>query len=97
MEVTVLEGVTVFCCVFSGVAPDDQQPLEGSEGGNPEQNSPNATAAPQVVPLYIPKCPAFRLYWSSSLDCLLFRCSTQPCSHLLLRFLQCLMAPSLER
>ncbi|XP_041825408.1 protein transport protein Sec16A isoform X5 [Melanotaenia boesemani] len=29
-------------------APDDQQPLEGSEGGNQEQNSPNASAAPQM-------------------------------------------------
>uniref|UniRef100_A0A8C7XY04 Protein transport protein sec16 n=1 Tax=Oryzias sinensis TaxID=183150 RepID=A0A8C7XY04_9TELE len=27
------------------VAPDDQQPLEGSEGGNHEQNSPNSSAA----------------------------------------------------
>lgn len=60
-KVKVLEGVTVVCCVFSGVAPDDQQPLEGSEGGNPEQNSPNAAAAPQVVPLYTPKCPFFFL------------------------------------
>uniref|UniRef100_H3C2R5 Protein transport protein sec16 n=1 Tax=Tetraodon nigroviridis TaxID=99883 RepID=H3C2R5_TETNG len=34
----------------SGLAPDDQQPLEGSEGGNPEQNSPNATSAPQMFP-----------------------------------------------
>lgn len=37
----------MFFCV-SGVAPDDQQPLEGSEGGNLEQNSPNASSAPQV-------------------------------------------------
>ncbi|XP_013861988.1 protein transport protein Sec16A isoform X2 [Austrofundulus limnaeus] len=29
-------------------APDDQQPLEGSEGGTQEQNSPNSTAAPQM-------------------------------------------------
>uniref|UniRef100_A0AAQ5XPY7 Protein transport protein sec16 n=1 Tax=Amphiprion ocellaris TaxID=80972 RepID=A0AAQ5XPY7_AMPOC len=33
---------------ISSVAPDDHQPLEGSEGGNQEQNSPNASAAPQV-------------------------------------------------
>lgn len=48
MEVKVLEGVVVFPVFFSGVVPDDQQPLESSEGGNPEQNSPNATIAPQV-------------------------------------------------
>lgn len=48
-KLKVLEGVTVLFCVFSGVAPDDQQPLEGSEGGNPEQNSPNVTTAPQVA------------------------------------------------
>ncbi|XP_014864492.1 PREDICTED: protein transport protein Sec16A isoform X4 [Poecilia mexicana] len=29
-------------------APSDQQPLEGSEGGNQEQNSPSSGAAPQV-------------------------------------------------
>lgn len=29
-------------------APGDQQPLEGSEGANQEQNSPNAIAATQV-------------------------------------------------
>uniref|UniRef100_A0A3Q3AFR0 Protein transport protein sec16 n=1 Tax=Kryptolebias marmoratus TaxID=37003 RepID=A0A3Q3AFR0_KRYMA len=29
-------------------APDDHQPLEGSEGGSQEQNSPNSTAAPQM-------------------------------------------------
>ncbi|KAM6903109.1 protein transport protein Sec16A isoform 1-T1 [Xenentodon cancila] len=29
-------------------APDDQQPLEGSEGGNLEQNSPNTNAAAQM-------------------------------------------------
>uniref|UniRef100_A0A3Q2T060 Protein transport protein sec16 n=1 Tax=Fundulus heteroclitus TaxID=8078 RepID=A0A3Q2T060_FUNHE len=29
-------------------APNDQQPLEGSEGGNQEQNSPSSSAAPQV-------------------------------------------------
>lgn len=34
---------------FSVAAPDDQQPLEGSEGGNLEQNSPNASTAPQVT------------------------------------------------
>lgn len=37
----------IYFCI-SGVAPDDQQPLEGSEGGHLEQNSPNASAAPQV-------------------------------------------------
>lgn len=57
MEFKVLGAVTVLFCVFPGVAPDDQQPLEGSEVGNPEQNSPNATTAPQVASLYIPKCP----------------------------------------
>lgn len=40
--------------VSPGVAPDDQQPLEGSEGGNQEQNSPNTSAAPQV---------SISLYW----------------------------------
>lgn len=48
MEVKVLEGVVlfpVFLCFFSAVAPDDPQPLEGSEGGNPEQNS---SIAPRV-------------------------------------------------
>lgn len=49
VKVNVLEGVTIILCFFCGVAPDDQQPLEGSEGGNPEQNSPNATTAPQVA------------------------------------------------
>lgn len=34
---------------ISVAAPDDQQPLEGSEGGNQEQNSPHASAAPQVT------------------------------------------------
>ncbi|XP_029371651.1 protein transport protein Sec16A isoform X2 [Echeneis naucrates] len=29
-------------------APDDQQPLEGSEGGHQEQNSPNTSTAPQM-------------------------------------------------
>uniref|UniRef100_UPI003AAC032A protein transport protein Sec16A n=1 Tax=Centroberyx gerrardi TaxID=166262 RepID=UPI003AAC032A len=29
-------------------APDDQQPMEGSEGGNQEQNSPNPSAVPQM-------------------------------------------------
>lgn len=38
--------------LFFVVAPDDQQPLEGSGGGIVEQNSPNAGAAPQVS-LYI--------------------------------------------
>lgn len=47
MEVQVLEGV-LFFSLFFGVAPDDQQPLEGSEGGNPEQNSPVASTAPLV-------------------------------------------------
>ncbi|KAF6729124.1 Protein transport protein Sec16A [Oryzias melastigma] len=31
-------------------APDDQQPLEGSEGGNHEQNSPNSSAAQMFNP-----------------------------------------------
>ncbi|XP_045922365.1 protein transport protein Sec16A isoform X2 [Micropterus dolomieu] len=39
-------------------APDDQQPLEGSEGGNLEQNSPNASAAPQMfTPTLLPPAP----------------------------------------
>ncbi|KAM3600349.1 uncharacterized protein V6R79_021856 [Siganus canaliculatus] len=39
-------------------APDDQQPLEGSEGGNMEQNSPNASAAPQMFnPMLLPPAP----------------------------------------
>ncbi|XP_069025521.1 protein transport protein Sec16A isoform X3 [Embiotoca jacksoni] len=36
-------------------APDDQQPMEGSEGGNQEQNSPNTSAAPQMFnPMLLP-------------------------------------------
>lgn len=58
--------VTVFSIfgVFSDVAPDDQQPLEASEGGNPEQKSPNATTVPQVTLFLYPEmtCAAFRLY-----------------------------------
>ncbi|XP_053195639.1 protein transport protein Sec16A [Scomber japonicus] len=39
-------------------APDDQQPLEGSEGGNQEQNSPNTSAAPQMFnPTLLPPAP----------------------------------------
>nr|XP_046230539.1 protein transport protein Sec16A isoform X3 [Scatophagus argus] len=39
-------------------APDDQQPLEGSEGGSLEQNSPNASAAPQMFnPTLLPPAP----------------------------------------
>ncbi|KAK9532562.1 hypothetical protein VZT92_009940 [Zoarces viviparus] len=39
-------------------APDDQQPLEGSEGGNLEQNSPNAIAATQMFnPTLLPPAP----------------------------------------
>ncbi|XP_035804927.2 protein transport protein Sec16A isoform X3 [Amphiprion ocellaris] len=39
-------------------APDDHQPLEGSEGGNQEQNSPNASAAPQMFnPTLLPPAP----------------------------------------
>ncbi|XP_008281003.1 protein transport protein Sec16A isoform X2 [Stegastes partitus] len=39
-------------------APDDQQPLEGCEGGNQEQNSPNASAAPQMFnPTLLPPAP----------------------------------------
>ncbi|CAJ1070267.1 protein transport protein Sec16A isoform X2 [Xyrichtys novacula] len=39
-------------------APDDQQPLEGSEGGNQEQNSPNNSAAPQMFnPTLLPPAP----------------------------------------
>eukprot|EP00066_Takifugu_rubripes_P013663 XP_011602929.1 PREDICTED: protein transport protein Sec16A isoform X2 [Takifugu rubripes] len=39
-------------------APDDHQPLEGSEGGNPEQNSPNAMGAPQMFnPTLLPPAP----------------------------------------
>ncbi|KAM9338662.1 protein transport protein Sec16A isoform 2-T2 [Symphorus nematophorus] len=39
-------------------APDDQQPLEGSEGGNLEQNSPNTSAAPQMFnPTLLPPAP----------------------------------------
>lgn len=39
-------------------APNDQQPLEGSEGGNQEQNSPGSSAAPQVFnPTLLPPAP----------------------------------------
>ncbi|XP_051267823.1 protein transport protein Sec16A isoform X2 [Dicentrarchus labrax] len=39
-------------------APDDQQPLEGSEGGNLEQNSPNTSAGPQMFsPTLLPPAP----------------------------------------
>ncbi|XP_047425251.1 protein transport protein Sec16A isoform X2 [Mugil cephalus] len=39
-------------------APDDQQPLEGSEGGNMEQNAPNTSAAPQMFnPTLLPPAP----------------------------------------
>lgn len=39
-------------------APDDQQPLEGSEGGNQEQNSPNTSAGPQMfTPMLLPPAP----------------------------------------
>ncbi|KAE8285278.1 Protein transport protein Sec16A SEC16-like protein A [Larimichthys crocea] len=39
-------------------APDDQQPLEGSEGGNLEQNSPNTSTAPQMFnPTLLPPAP----------------------------------------
>ncbi|XP_015236945.1 PREDICTED: protein transport protein Sec16A isoform X2 [Cyprinodon variegatus] len=39
-------------------APNDQQPLEGSEGGNQEQNSPSSSAAPQVFnPTLLPPAP----------------------------------------
>ncbi|XP_076613925.1 protein transport protein Sec16A isoform X2 [Chaetodon auriga] len=39
-------------------APDDQQPLEGCEGGNLEQNSPNTSAAPQMFnPTLLPPAP----------------------------------------
>ncbi|KAL3042079.1 hypothetical protein OYC64_020099 [Pagothenia borchgrevinki] len=39
-------------------APNDQQPLEGSEGGNQEQNSPNTNAAPQMFnPTLLPPAP----------------------------------------
>lgn len=39
-------------------APDDQQPLEGCEGGNQEQNSPNAIAATQMFsPTLLPPAP----------------------------------------
>ncbi|KAM9734342.1 protein transport protein Sec16A-like [Menidia menidia] len=31
-----------------GSAPDDQQPMEGCEGGGQDQNSPHASAAPQM-------------------------------------------------
>lgn len=41
----------MFICI-PGLAPDDQQPLEGSEGGNQEQNSPNTSAGPQVSLLF---------------------------------------------
>ncbi|XP_040013907.1 protein transport protein Sec16A isoform X4 [Xiphias gladius] len=39
-------------------APDDQQPLEGSEGGHQEQNSPNTSSAPQMFnPTLLPPAP----------------------------------------
>ncbi|XP_028273145.1 protein transport protein Sec16A isoform X2 [Parambassis ranga] len=39
-------------------APDDQQPLEGTEGGNQEQNSPNTSTAPQMFnPTLLPPAP----------------------------------------
>lgn len=39
-------------------APDDQQPLEGSEGGAQEQSSPNASAVPQMYnPTLVPPAP----------------------------------------
>nr|XP_020476722.1 protein transport protein Sec16A isoform X2 [Monopterus albus] len=39
-------------------APDNQQPLEGSEGGNQEQNSPNTITAPQMFnPTLLPPAP----------------------------------------
>ncbi|XP_071321403.1 protein transport protein Sec16A isoform X4 [Trachinotus anak] len=39
-------------------APDDHQPLEGSEGGHEEQNSPNTGAAPQMFnPTLLPPAP----------------------------------------
>uniref|UniRef100_A0A3B4UPV6 Protein transport protein sec16 n=1 Tax=Seriola dumerili TaxID=41447 RepID=A0A3B4UPV6_SERDU len=39
-------------------APDDQQPLEGIEGGHQEQNSPNTSAAPQMFnPTLLPPAP----------------------------------------
>lgn len=42
----------------SGVAPDDQQLLEGSEGGHQEQNSPNTSAVPQMFePTLLPPAP----------------------------------------
>lgn len=39
-------------------APDDQQPLEGSEGGTHEQNTPNASTGPQMFnPTLLPPAP----------------------------------------
>lgn len=39
-------------------APDDQQPLEGSEGGSQEQSSPNASSVPQMFnPTLMPPAP----------------------------------------
>ncbi|KAF7652368.1 hypothetical protein LDENG_00097840 [Lucifuga dentata] len=39
--------------------PDDQQPLEGSEGGNEEQSSANTNVAPQMfTPTLLPPAPA---------------------------------------
>ncbi|CAM9108044.1 unnamed protein product, partial [Lampetra planeri] len=39
-------------------APDDQQPLEGSEGGNQEQNSPHSSSVPQMFnPTLLPPAP----------------------------------------
>ncbi|XP_056146777.1 protein transport protein Sec16A isoform X2 [Lampris incognitus] len=41
-----------------GAAPDDQQPMEGSEGGHQEQNSPNSSAVPQMFnPTLLPPAP----------------------------------------
>ncbi|XP_029920537.1 protein transport protein Sec16A isoform X2 [Myripristis murdjan] len=38
-------------------APDDQQPMEGSEGGNQEQSSPNPSAVPQMFNPTLPPGP----------------------------------------
>ncbi|XP_058474214.1 protein transport protein Sec16A isoform X2 [Solea solea] len=39
-------------------APDDQQPLEGIEGGHQEQNTPNTSTAPQMFnPTLLPPAP----------------------------------------
>lgn len=53
----ILKSIKIFFSI-PGVAPDNQQPLEASEGGNQEQNSPeNTSAAPQVVN------PNPNIYW----------------------------------